>query len=54
MNVTLKPKRRRIHPEMVNGHRKYAPKYAADSPDALLAVMFSVAWKCELSTSSKP
>jgi hypothetical protein len=39
MNVTLKPKRRRIHPEMVNGQMKYAPKYAADSPVASAGVM---------------
>lgn len=39
------PKRRRIHPEMVSGHKKYAPKYAAWRPDDLDAVMFSVVWK---------
>lgn len=39
MKVTLKPKRRRIHPEIVRGQRKYAPKYAAERPEASLAVM---------------
>ena len=54
MNVTRKPNRRRIHPETVRGQRKYAPKYAADKPDDILAVMLSSSWKWELRVSRRP
>lgn len=54
MNVTRKPNRRRIHPETVRGQRKYAPKYAADKPDDILAVILSSSWKWELRVSRRP
>lgn len=42
MNVTLKPKRRRIQPDIVSGQTKYAPNYEEESPAAREAVMFRV------------
>lgn len=54
MKVTRNPNLRLIHPEIVKGQTKYAPKYDACRPLDLLAVMFSVVWKCEFSTSSSP
>jgi hypothetical protein len=54
MKVTLNPYRLRIQPEMVNGHIKYAPKYAADRPVTFAGVISSKVRKWEFKTSRRP
>jgi len=41
IKVTLNPNLRKIHQDIVNGQKKYAPKYAADNPAALVGLISS-------------
>jgi len=54
MKVTRNPNFRTIHPDIVSGQTKYAPKYAACRPLDLLAVILRLRWKWEFKTSSNP
>ena len=54
MKVYLYPHRLTIQPEYVSGPIKYAPKYAAASPEPCPFVTPRVSWKCLLRTSRRP
>jgi hypothetical protein len=52
--VIRKPYLRSIQPEMVSGHKKYAPKQAAERPDDSALEILSNETKLLFSTSRRP